>query len=309
MPGFLDELQKLAWSGYGLRRGLGAGAGVGALAGAALGGASGARGGYAGARQQGVGVGASALHGLQGGLKGALTGAGKGALTGATIGGAAGAVRPERVVRAANQLAEREGAMGAASRFGERQLHGFAGGAPQDLERVRGGAWEAKNELGKSVARGDPAGIARNQKWVDSAQRAQDMGLTSIPGFAKSLKRNGIGATFEVGTKDAWNSSNPGMRALMVGAPALQLGSTALTPKGQDGSGRGERVGRALGDLSMLAAPLPLGAGIVAGTALNRAGGFVGRQADKSLASHARQNPALLNAVDAEGAVQNGAGL
>jgi hypothetical protein len=290
LPGFVVELEKLSLDGRAIQRGVGAGAGIGGLVGAGVGGVRGGMARFREARQQGAGVGQAGAAALAGGLRGAATGALKGTAVGAGLGGAAGALRPERAIRAADTLAGADTLVGKASRFGERQLHGFVGGSPHDLERVRGGAYEARQNLAGALQKGSGRQVEKARAWADAADKSQQMGLTSLPGIAQAVKQHGVGKVVQTGATEQWRSMGPGMKAMMVGMPAMSLANTALSPEGA-GPGKGERAGRALGALGGGLAPLPLGAGIALGAGLEQAGGLVGRGVDRLRGRGAVQPP------------------
>lgn len=286
---------------------LGSGAGVGAAAGA-VGGAV-LKGGkaYHDARQDGAGVGDAVTSGLLHAGGGVV----RGALTGAAIGGAGGAmlghVRPEMAERFRQAASKLPG-----GQFGQRQVHTLTGWKPQGglgeighgaaprlgvLRAAEKGAIDAKGgvdnrgRVAKTVDKvlGRSA-VDRANKGVDSARdaysagrKAEDMGLTSIPGYAKSLVKH-PGATLKASLNDQWKGMSPGMKALTVGAPALELAGAARGPAvDENGKTRGERIGRGLAGTAggMLLSPLTMSGQILAGTALSGAGGAAGRLASK----------------------------
>lgn len=286
--GVLDSMAKhLARPGtlHAVQAGVGTGLGVGMLGGAAVGGLKGGKERYDLARQSGQGVLGSAAHSVGGALAGAARGAGKGAVIGAGAGALAGAAAPTMLLKGTRALSQTKNVVGDAANFGQRQVHSFTGwkpgGATKSIEQIGGGAADARGALGKAVKGGDASGIARAKDTLGAAEQAQKMGLTSLPGVAKSMKNNGILPTVAAGAKEQWKGSSNKMKALMVGLPALSVANTIRKGEVENGQGKGERIGRTLGGtLGYSMAPLSLGASTVLGTGLERAGGLVGKGID-----------------------------
>lgn len=324
MPGFHAEIVKEAFPMAGLGRrilqsgrlgGGAAGAGAGAVVGAGAGGAIEGTRAYREARNAGAGGGQSAMHALGRGIGGAA----KGALLGAGVGAGAGVLKPS----AASGLAARQtGSLGAGARFGQRQLHGLTGWTPKGgIESIRGGAWEAKKrtegirsslqkaapdargKLNKSLVKAE-----RGQQW---AQKAQDMGLTNIPGYAKSLVKNGPGKTISTGVKEQWHGSGPAGKALIFGFPAVTIGGELARPSKPGEAGRLERAGRNVGDLAYSMGPMPIASQMAAATALSAAGGQTGKllrkkkqqRANKHIPAPPQLDPAGGDAVAGESIV------
>lgn len=266
--------------------GIGAGAGLGLGAGALAGGAGGARGAYQTAREEGAGVLSSAGRGALGALGGAVRGAAKGAVLGAGIGGLAGAAAPTRTLSATKSLSKADNALGSLTNFGQRQLHSLSGwkpgGSARSVERIGAGAADARRELGAVLAKGDPAAVAQARKALGSAEKAQEMGMTSLPGLARSVRDNGLLPTVGAGLKSQWDASSGKGRALMLGLPAASLAGAVASRDKAGGPGKGERIGRIVGGtLGGAVAPLSLAGGVVLGSALERAGGAVGKGVDR----------------------------
>lgn len=302
MAAFHEEMAKVALfpeallkhlSRAGTRRavgaGLGSGLGLGLGAGAAIGGAHGARSAYQGAKERGDSAVGAALSAVGGGLGGAVRGAGKGAVIGAGAGALAGAALPAKALSASRGLQKLDNVAGTLNNFGQRQVHTLTGwqpgGAARSVERIGAGAAPARRELGalqKELATGLPVGkLERATKSLAAADKAQEMGLTSLPGYAKSLKNNGVLPTVAAGAKSQWDSVGGKGKAMMVGLPALSVASTLRSPAGE-GPGRGERIGKVVGGtLGGVAAPLSLGGSLVLSAGLERAGGAVGKVFDK----------------------------
>lgn len=266
--------------------GVGSGLGLGLGAGALVGGARGGKDAYDAARERGSSAPGALLSAVGGGLGGAIRGAGKGALIGAGSGAVLGAAAPTRVLSATKSLSRMPNTLGSLNNFGQRQLHSVSGwkpgGAHASVEGIGAGAAPARAELAKLVGKGTPAQVAQATKAVGAAEKAQKMGLTSIPGVGRSIKANGLLPTLGVGVKSQWDASGAKGKALMVGLPALSAVSAARAPEGEGAPGRGERVGRVLGGtLGGVAAPLSLTGSLALSTALERAGGKVGKGIDR----------------------------
>lgn len=272
--------------------GLGSGLGLGLGAGALIGGVRAGKDSYDRARAGGQNEVVSGLNAIGGGLGGALRGAGKGALIGAGAGALAGAALPTQTLRGTRILQKADNVAGSLSNFGQRQVHSVSGwkpgGAMRSVERIGEGAAPARAELAAARASGDAKAVARAEKGLGSMERAQEMGLTSLPGLAKSVGEHGIFRTIGAGAKSQWAGAGPKTKALMVGLPAWSAYSAATTPDGPGAPGRGERIGRLAGStLGGMAAPLSLAGGIALSTALERGGGAVGKGFDKLRARRA----------------------
>ena len=266
--------------------GLGAGAGLGLGAGALGGAAVGGKRSYDAARGAGEGR-LSALGSAVGGaLGGAARGAGKGALIGAGIGGLSGAVLPVQTLSGAKSLSKMDNALGSLSNFGQRQVHSLTGwkpgGSSRSVERIGAGAADARRDLSAARASGSHAAVAQAQKALGAAEKAQRMGLTSLPGLAKSVKDNGLLPTVGTGLKAQWDSSSTPGKALLLGLPGATAASALLGKEQEGRPGKGERLGKVIGGtLGGAVAPLSLAGGMVLGGALEHAGGAVGRGVDR----------------------------
>lgn len=292
--GFRDELEKFAANAQTLLGNVGALAGGGAVLGAAGGAALGGIKRYRDARSRGEGV----AQGFVEGAGGALRGAGKGALVGAGAGALAGAATPKALY---DQLGAVRGPVGAGARFGQRQVHAFTGwrptaSDPSSIERIRGGAYRARTALGKAEAglasawAGDKGGdlrsavksVGRARSTLEGAEKAQQMGLTNIPGYVRSLRDKPL-ETLRTGMSEQWHSGGAGAKALSIGLPALGAANAIRAPESTTGAGKGERVGRELAQTAggVLTAPLPFVPGQLVSAALGRAGGLAGRGVDR----------------------------
>jgi len=118
-------------------------------------------------------------------------------------------------------------------------------------------------------------------KQYGSAAKAERMGLTSLPGYAKALKTHGVGKTMKAGFKEQWDSMGPAGRALMVGFPAVGVGGELARESQPGESGRLSRAGSRLGDVAYMMGPVPVAGQIAAQMAVGGAGKRVGALFDK----------------------------
>lgn len=294
---FHAELKKLAFSprASAMLGGGGAGAGAGLLAGA-IGGAGlqGYR-KYQEAKEQGASGSHAALAGALGGISGVGTGAMVGAGLGAAGGAALGHLRPAMAETVRKGLTQGPGPIGAFSRFGQRQVHGITGWHPgetlgEGMRELRHGAYDAEVALNKlkkpepgvldrlrnrTPARASEEAIASAEKRFNAANRAQEMGLTSLPGYARSLKNNGIGNTLGTAVNEQLHGTTNTEKALMLGLPAAQLASTAFS-KDDENHPEGSRNVRLAKDTASLAGglllgPLPQVTQMMAGAGIHKA--------------------------------------
>lgn len=320
MSSFHDELEKYAanpttWLSQViplLRRqagATGAGVGLGAAGGGLIGGGVQGVRGYQQARQEGATRGQALASGLGKGVGGAAAGA----ALGAGVGGAAGLTGG----RHARELAERAVQGGAwnplasSARFGQRQLHSLTGYADARTEKglkalhgMRAGSYaaqqradSARQALGNLWGQGaDPKKVRKAaielqkaQQGLQASQAAERMGLTSLPGYLKSLATNPL-ATLRTGAMEQWRGSGLGGKAMFVGLPTAAAAGELASPAQEGGPGKLERVGRSLaGGLAFGAAPIPLaGMGILA-TGAERLGGLAGAGGDVMLARRRAQ--------------------
>lgn len=253
--GPLDAIRRLATSPAAraaLQRGLG-GAGAGAGAGGLIGAGIGGLGGYHEARREGAGVGGALLHGVGG--------AAQGATTGALVGGAGlGALEAAGATPGLyGRLAGAKGPVGTAARFGQRQVHALTGWtpkgffAPEGARQMGAGAADAVAH----AAKGGPGA----DKALHAAERAEAMGISSLPGFARSVREHGLGKTMAAGAADQWHSGGTTGKLLAVGVPA----ATVAGELGREGDEKKGRAGRLLGAAGQVGA-MSLGTLPIAGT-------------------------------------------
>jgi len=186
-------------------------------------------------------------------------------------------------------------ARGALSRFGMRELHGLTGFLPkgETLRSIRGGAYDAERNAvqasralhaarlsGGDVAKAQDA-LGRAQRSASAARRAEDWGLTSIPGVAKAIRDKGLLPTVTRGAQAQFSGSSAVNKALMVGLPALGVVQAARAPE-EEGMSRGQALGHQGGQLlgGLIGGALPFGAGFAVQEAAGRAGKTLGRAVD-----------------------------
>lgn len=189
---------------------------------------------------------------------------------------------------------------GVVSRFGQRQLHGLTGWtskgwmSPEGIRAMRGGAYGAEQELGKAWAADKPKGLGRAVKGVLAAREAERMGLSSIPGYAKAMVKEGPAKTLSTGFKEQWHSTPTGLKMLLFGLPAANVAKELTTPTREGGPGKGQRVGQALalgapiGPLS-LSGQLATSAGLTAG--VKGVSGLAGRLKKKPIMPESKEPP------------------
>lgn len=276
---FHDELRKLAAAPHILPAAaskalMSAGAlgGVGAGVGAGLGALAGGVRGYRAARQEGAGVLDSVRAGggqaLQGGLLGAGVGAGVGGLAGAV----GSRMSPDKMEAIRSKLTERSGL----ARFGQRQIHGLTGATNADglkglgmdsehrkatLDQLKGSAptanrWEQfRGKTPEQVAARHRDDISRASEGLAAARRAEAMGLTSLPGIARSAVNAPLD-TARAALDHQLKGTDAGTQGLTLGLSGLGVGMAARSQEGDQQGDRLKRVGRAA---------LHSGAGILTG--------------------------------------------
>jgi hypothetical protein len=289
-----DELHKEAALADKLKN-IGSLGGVGALLGAGGGALLGGVHGYNRAQEEGGS-----------GVGGAVSGAVRGGLLGGAVGGLGGGVAGGLAKKEYGHLAQGEGALAAASRFGQRQVHGFTGMlTPGEVEGVRGGAYTAKKNLEAAskarqtasddvfhgpaaspgmlhrTAEGRLAARVKDEekatKAHDVSRKAQEMGLTSVPGYLKSMKNNALET---LGTSaEEQIRTQPLVTGMAAGIPL----AAGVLAKPEEGKGRGEAVGGAVGGAigGVAGGMLPLGGQLATGAAASQIGSWAGRGVDR----------------------------
>jgi hypothetical protein len=284
-----DELHKLAM-GHELHQllgNVGGAGGVGAAAGALIGGGVKGYTSYRRARDQGASVGDSLMYGGLNGVGGAMSGAVTGGLVGA---GAAGAASIHSGAAAEKMRAALEHMPSTVTNFGKRQVHAVTGWTPElhnpnsigsiglgsaarqpaldaateHLKTVRAGGVEPSlvdKVMGRTAVQGAEKNLESAQAGFDAAHKAQEMGLTSIPGYLKSLAKHPID-TVRAAAGDALKGQHPAMTAVQLGLPAFGIASAALTPANtpEEKAQRGRSIGRSVAGTAagMLLSPMPM---------------------------------------------------
>jgi len=257
----------------------GAGAALGGAGGAGLGALAGGVKEYHRARQEG----ATGREALRGAMGGALQGGMTGAALGAGVGGAAGLAGGARARGLVSQLRGGQGALSSVSRFGERQMHGLTGALPPGMSQQQAmkaldmgsvararalkaaegeasafRALGAKGEKAPGVKRLAEKAYAKEesaQKALQAQKKLESLGATNVPGYLKALATK-PGQTLKAGLSESWHGAGPGpmgwlSRGVTFGLPAVGVGQALAGPeRDEDGAGRGQRVGQALGGLA-----------------------------------------------------------
>lgn len=205
---------------------------------------------------------------------------------------------------------------GSVGRFGQRQVHGLTGWTPkgymnpEGIKGMRAGAYDAAERLSaaeRAVAPGpgryrpglvdrvlkispEKAHVKRVQaghkevvdarKSYRSAQAAEDMGLTSLPGYARALMQN-PGSALKTGLSEQWHAVGPAGKALMVGIPGAGVAGEMSRESAPGEAGRLERAGSRLGELAYTMGPLPISGQLVAGIGMGSLGKRMGALFDK----------------------------
>jgi len=284
-----------------LQRGLGgfgAGFGTGGVIGAGTGAALGGVRQYREAREQG----ASGLQALGAGVVGSLGGAAKGAVIGAGagslgLGGLAAAGKAGFMPKLVGKVGDKS-ILGSSARFGQRQVHALTGWKPEGGMRA---IFESpgKKELNEALAhqlkvtRANAGGLASPrdmmaaQRKVESAkkaveygEKAESMGLTNLPGYAKSLYQHPID-TMRYGFGSMWHGADPLTKAMFFGYPAAAAGKELMTPSEEGGPGRLERAGKELGVLGFAMSRIPTTGALLASPVIGAVGGGLGKLTDK----------------------------
>jgi hypothetical protein len=112
---------------------------------------------------------------------------------------------------------------------------------------------DAEKALEKAWASDSTKGLGGAAKSLAAARKAEQMGLTNLPGFAKSLAKNPL-ETIRAGVGEQWHNA-PGVTALGVGVTGLGVAGE-LKKKGPEAEGRGGRIASHLTNLAMM----PMGA-------------------------------------------------
>lgn len=176
--------------------------------------------------------------------------------------------------------------------FGKRQLHSLTGWTPRGhmdlagIEEIGAGAAGARKAL--KGTQGKDRVLA--QQSLRAEINAQKMGLTSLPGYARSLMKDPK-KTLQAGWAQQWHGSSPVMKAVTVGLPAAATASDLIS---EDDGHKAERIGAGIANtaVGMVTGGLPMAGGIVAGLGASTLGGQAGRLVDK-MRAHKKTPPRL----------------
>lgn len=186
---------------------------------------------------------------------------------------------------------------GATKRFFQRQGHALTGWTPHGynnpagVEALRAGAYGARMRHAAAHAAGSTADAAeklRAAQALASNETAQNMGLTSIPGYLGSMASRdpskGVKNTLRAGFNQQWHGTTMGEKAMMIGAPAAFTAASMMTPDDPENPHHGRDlmsgvVGTGVG---MVTGSMPMATGsFLVGDLAGRAGGAVGGVADR----------------------------
>lgn len=180
-------------------------------------------------------------------------------------------------------------------RFLGRQLHSVSGWTPKGgLAALRPASYSAMEEVQR--LRGQLAGVphwspeathlqgqlSTAEKGLGALQKAEGMGLSSIPGVFKAVHRYGAMPVLRAGAAAQWHGTSPGMKALMVGLPAAGIAAAALQkpPPGESReSGMGYQLGNLVGGIA--GAPMPIIGSLAFGEGLGQLGRYAGKGVHK----------------------------
>jgi len=184
--------------------------------------------------------------------------------------------------------------------FLKRQWHALTGWTPHGFHNVTGieqigaGAADARHGLEKArevirEAAGQKARAAATKKLekakkvLEVNEEAQRMGLTSLPGYIKSLHTHGIKPTLRAGFNQQWHGTGPFEKTIMVGLPAAATAMSTLGPEDPENPHKARAV---MGNLAETAAGmatgnLPLAGALAVGAGANMVGRTAGGLVDR----------------------------
>ena len=186
------------------------------------------------------------------------------------------------------------------SNFGQRQLHGLTGWAPKGgLKAIGGGSADAEARLFAATKGANPEDAKGWKEFLGAHealrahQKAENMGLTNLPGLARSAVKDPLGTA-----KATWDAqmkgTSAGTKALMLGLPAVGLASAVHgeTPEGQTkGQNIGYQAGQIVGGIAGSA--IPIVGSMAAGEAVGRVGKAIGGGIDKLRGARPHGAPSL----------------
>jgi hypothetical protein len=176
----------------------------------------------------------------------------------------------------------------AVGNFAKRQAHSVTGWTPhgymnpKGIEEIGAGVAPARQHLEHALKSGKAVPLAREA--VKANQDAQDLGLTSLPGYAKALwNKDTRGKVLPTAMNQQLRGANTLERAVTLGLPATDLALEAATPDDPDNPQKGKHLGRAIAGTAagIATGSLPFMGGLIAGAAAGRLGGMAGGAIDK----------------------------
>lgn len=175
------------------------------------------------------------------------------------------------------------GAAKSVGQFGKRQLHSLTGWTPHGfnnpagIESIGAGAANAREELAKAVS---PRAKELAAKSLEANERAQEMGLTSLPGTIKAFAGKDRKKALRAALNQQWAGTTPMGKVLTVGLPAAGLAADAIS---DDDGEKGKRLGAGIAGTAagMLTGGVPMAGGMAAGLAASYVGGKAGGLVDK----------------------------
>ena len=185
--------------------------------------------------------------------------------------------------------------------------------SPEQLRAVGGGSASAQktynnvlNQTNRTLGAGATTKELTQAKGaLDASRRAEDMGLTSVPGFLKGMaghatyqgKRVSPLEAIRTGVGEQWHGSGMLGKGLMVAAPAMSVAGAVTGPDRTAEGGRVERAAKGLASGLAYSTPIGLLGQTALGHGMGAAAGAVGRGGDKvieKLSARRRLNMGLL---------------
>jgi hypothetical protein len=215
--------------------------------------------------------------------------------------------------QAVGALSRRMPEQGWLGRFARRQYHGLTGWLPegqnvrQFQQAVKGRSWESGQAVEKAMqdvahrtvtSAGSAAEYTKALKKLDQARKfhqhsleAERLGMTNLPGTVTALASHPVRAV-RAGLGAEWHSGPMGKA--MLSLPVAGAAYGALKKPQEGGPGRLESAGRSLGDLALMATPLPVIPSMLAGGGASAAFRGAGRLADRGIARLKRRPPPVV---------------
>jgi hypothetical protein len=296
MLSFDDELEKVGAPIGGVLQRLGqralsggSAAALAGTAGAGLGGLAGGVRGYQQAKEQGG-------SGLAGALTGGVRGMALGGGLGAVGGGVGGMLAGKHGIQAASQMAKRTGPLGAISRFGQRQVHSLTGALPGGfksrsaaIRSIGAGGADIQKQLGETgkslrTAKGpDRKKLTAQRESLRKAEQhartSEELGMTTIPGFFRTMASRDAGKGLKASLGQQWHGSpSVGGKFVTVGLPAGFVAAEAARPSTEGGPGRVSRTAKSFADIAPhTLTAMPMAGATALGIGLSAGGKAIGR--------------------------------